>query len=88
MVAGMLSFTLITFHLALMAYFHGEMPTDTMGLAGSNALRDSLGSLTTGLNRLEHFVVGIIDVATLLHYLVTTCLFLGFAILSTTRLND
>jgi len=88
MVAGMLSFTLLTLHLALMAYFHGEMPTDTMGLAAANTLRDSLGSLTTGLDRLVHFVVGIIDIATLLNYLVTTCLFLGFTILATTRLND
>jgi hypothetical protein len=71
-----------------MGYFYGEMPTDTMGLAAVNVLRDSLGSLTTGLERLEHFVVGLIDIATLLHYLVTTCLFLGFAIIATTRLND
>tara|TARA_Y100000588_G_C14217636_1_gene909555 strand:- start:1356 stop:1919 length:564 start_codon:yes stop_codon:yes gene_type:complete len=88
MVAGMLSFTLLTLHLALMAYFHGEMSTDTMGIAATNVFRNSLGSLTTGLDKLEHFVVGIIDIATLLNYFMTTCLFLGFSILATARLND
>ena len=88
MVAGMLAFSLLALHLALMTFFHGESTVGETGTTTGSFLRESMGSLLSGLDRLEHFAVGLIDVQTLFHYLITTGLFLGFAILTTERASD
>lgn len=85
MVAGMLAFTLITLHLSVMTFFHGSTPSSDADTFLSAFLREATGSLTSGLDELEHFVLGAPELKTLLQFLVTTTLFLGLATLATGR---
>ncbi len=88
MVAGMLAFTMLALHLALMTFSRGETTASRTGASTESFFRESMGSLLSGLDRLEHFAVGLIDIQTIFHYLITAALFLGFAILATERAND
>ena len=85
MVAGMLAFSLITLHLALMTFFHGSNPVSANDSFLHTFLREATGSLTSGLDKLEHFVLGAPELKTLIHFFVTTALFLGLATLATGR---
>ena len=60
MVAGMLTFTLLTLYLAVMAFLFGDY-RDFSNPSGLKEFIDiCLGSLNQGLNKAQHFAVGII----------------------------
>ena len=87
MVAGMLTFTLLTLYLAVMAFSFGEY----RNFSNPSGLREfteiCLGSLSQGLTKAQHFAVGIIDFATLFHQAVLAFLFLSLASLRIERLK-
>jgi ABC-2 type transport system permease protein len=83
MVAGMLTFTLLTLYISCMAYSFGR---DASQL--ENGLFDiiytSFNSIINGLDKLEKFSVGIIDISTILHQLSLTFFCL---VLTTIQIN-
>ena len=87
MVAGMLTFTLLTLYLAVMAFTFGEHQNISSPSDLNQFLQVGLGSLNQGLNKAQHFAVGIIDLSTLLHQAVLTFLFLGLSALQVERLK-
>jgi ABC-2 type transport system permease protein len=87
MVAGMLTFTLLTLYLAVMAFTFGEHQTNSSPSELNHFIEICLGSLNQGLNKAQHFAVGIIDLSTLLHQALLTFLFLGLAALQVERLK-
>jgi len=87
MVAGMLTFTLITLYLSTMAFSFGEN-TDFQNPTNFNEfLSTCLGSLNQGLNKAQHFAVGIIDISTLLHQGIICIFFLWITSLQIERLK-
>lgn len=87
MVAGMLTFTLLTLYLAVMAFSFGEYRNFSNPTGLKEFIEICLGSLNQGLSKAQHFAVGIIDLATLLHQFVLAFLFLTFATLKVERLK-
>lgn len=75
MVAGMLTFTLLTLYISFMAFSFGKNTDKSENILG-NILYHSLNSIINGLNKLEHFSVGLIDISTILHQLALTLFFL------------
>ena len=88
MVAGMLCFTLLALHVGIMAFSHGKTTPPSSTIEAEIIIRQSMGSLLAGFDKMEHFVVGLIDVQTLIYFIITTGLFLGLAILATERASD
>lgn len=87
MVAGMLTFTLLTLYLAAMAFSFGEYGNHSEGLSLEGFFQVCLGSINQGLNKAQHFAVGVIDLSTLLHQGVIAFLFLALATLQIERLK-
>jgi len=87
MVAGMLSFTLLTLYLTAMAFDFGESIDHDNIYTFSDFLGICLGSLNQGLNKAQHFAVGVVDVSTLLHQFNITCLFLWLTTLQVEKLK-
>ena len=86
MVAGMLSFTLITVYISIMAlsinYGNHYSENDQI----SKILIDCIIPVTQGLEKLEQFSVGFIDFSTILHQLVLTIFFLVLSSIQISRL--
>ena len=87
MVAGMLSFTLLTLYLSIMAFSFGESSSLNSIDNFSDFWNACLGSFGHGLHKLQHFSVGLIDVSTIFHQLILSFLFLSLATLQVERLN-
>ena len=87
MVAGMLSFTLLTLYLAIMAFSLGDTPQTESIDQFSDFWNASLGSFGNGLHKLQHFAVGLIDAGTIFHQLILGFFFLSLATLQIERLN-
>ena len=87
MVAGMLTFTLLTLYLAVMAFSLGEYRSFSTPTGLEEFIEVCLGSLHQGLNKAQHFAVGIIDVSTLLHQAVVVFLFLSLATIKVEHLK-
>ena len=87
MVAGMLSFTLLTLYLAIMAFSLGDTPQTESIDQFSDFWNASLGSFGNGLHKLQHFAVGLIGVGTIFHQLILGFFFLSLATLQIERLN-
>ena len=85
MVAGMLTFTLLALKLGTMTYFYNDYDQSSSALTTETMIYDLIGSILTGFDKLEHFVIGFIDFQTLLNFTLTTTLFLAFSIISTER---
>ena len=66
MVAGMLTFTLLTLYIAVMAFSYGESSDSHLMESPTDLFRSCLGSLDDGLDKLQHFAVGVIDIGTIL----------------------
>ena len=78
MVAGMLSFTILTVYLALMAFAFGE--TSELEYSwNTKLLWACTNSLFSGLNKMQSFSVGLIDIQTVLHQAILTGYFLFLA---------
>ena len=87
MVAGMLSFSLITLYLAIMAFSYGD-PSEVSTNSSFEELIQSIGgSLNNGLDKLQFFAVGIIHIPTILHQLIVVFLFLFLATLQVERIR-
>jgi len=87
MVAGMLTFTLLTLYLSAMTFSFGEtIENHTLDDLG-DLINVCLGSINQGLNKAQNFAVGIIDLATLLHQLAITSFFLWITIIQVERLK-
>jgi hypothetical protein len=87
MVAGMLSFTLLTLYLAIMAFSLGDTPQTESIDQFSDFWNASVGSFGNGLHKLQHFAVGLIDIGTIFHQLILGFFFLSLATLQIERLN-
>lgn len=85
MVAGMLTFTLLTLQIGIMTYFYNVNDQSSYTISSETIIHDSLGSIFTGFDRLEHFVIGFIDFQTIFHFILTTVLFLAFSVIATER---
>ena len=87
MVAGMLSFTLLTLYLAVMAFSFGDSSLGAPIDGFSDFWHASMGSFAHGLHKLQHFSVGLVDMGTILHQLILGFFFLSLATLQVERLN-
>ncbi|HAE11296.1 MAG: hypothetical protein CMI21_05315 [Opitutae bacterium] len=87
MVAGMLSFTLLTLYLSLMAFSFGETSSPDSIDSLTDFWNASVGSIGNGLDKLQHFSVGLVDAGTILHQIIFTFFFLSLATLQVERLN-
>lgn len=87
MVAGMLSFSLITLYLSVMAFSYGEPSrinefdslSEIIGMIG--------GSLNRGLDKINYFAVGIIHIPTILHQIIVVFFFLSLATLQIEKIR-
>ena len=70
-----------------MAFSFGEYRDLTTPKGVEEFIEICLGSLNQGLNKAQHFALGIIDLSTILHQLVLCFLFLSFATLKIERLK-
>ena len=87
MVAGMLSFTLITLYISLMS-ISSKSNINNGNLEGNyQLLEQSLAPLTNGFEKLEQFSVGFIDVATIFHQIIFIMFFLVLSTIQLNRLN-
>lgn len=83
MVAGMLTFTLLTLYISCMAYSYGR-DTNQINDELLNIIYHSFNSMINGLEKLEQFSVGLIDISTVLHQLSLTLFCL---VLTTIQIN-
>ena len=87
MVAGMLTFTLLTLYLSIMAVSFGEI-SDTQIFSGfSQFLWSCIGSMFHGLNKMQNFSVGLIEIQTILHQFVVIFYFLFLASIQVDRMR-
>jgi hypothetical protein len=86
MVAGMLTFTLLTIYISLMAFSFGET-THENNNNFYNIIKIGLGNLGNGLKKLEQFSVGLIDIATFFNQSAIIIFFLILTTIQVNRLN-
>jgi ABC-2 type transport system permease protein len=87
MVAGMLSFSLITLYLAVMAFSYGE-PSQVDQFNSYEDLFAMLGgSLYRGLDKIQFFALGVLHVPTILHQLIVVFFFLSLATLQIEKIR-
>lgn len=88
MVAGMLTFTLLTAYLSIMVFSFGNQTSNTYYTI-SQKLSDGLfGTYINGLDKFGQFSVGLIDLSTILNQLVLTIFFLILSTIQIERLNN
>ena len=87
MVAGMLSFSLITLYLAIMAFSYGE-PTKVDEFRSYDDLFAMVGgSLHRGLDKIQFFALGVLHIPTILHQLIVVFFFLSLAKLQVEKIR-
>ena len=88
MVAGMLSFTLITLYISLMALStSAKKANDENPKAGYDFFEQSLAPFTNGFDKLEQFSVGFINLSTIFHQVIFTIFILILSSVQLNRLN-
>ena len=88
MVAGMLSFTLITLYISLMALSSSAKNSIAINSKPIyQFLEQSLAPFTNGFDKLEQFSVGFIDLSTILHQITFTMFVLILSSIHLNRLN-
>ncbi len=85
MVAGMLTFTLLTLYLSVMMFYFGENIDSQFTNGPAQLFWSCFGAIFGGLNKMQYFSVGIIDIPTVLYQLVVTFYFL---ILASTQIDQ
>ena len=88
MVAGMLTFTLLTIYLSVMSFSFGNGNSQADRSNFNEFINGSLGSLSDGLNKLQYFSVGLIDVGTILNQIALIAFFLILSTVQVERLNN
>ena len=53
----------------------------------ADLIRSCLGSLDDGLDKLQHFAVGVIDIGTILHQMIILLFFLSLATIQIERIK-
>jgi ABC-2 type transport system permease protein len=87
MVAGMLTFTLLTLYISIMSFSFGDNSSNEYS-SNYEILMDSfLGSFKNGLDKLEQFSVGLIDVSTILNQVSITVFFLILTTIQIERIS-
>ena len=87
MVAGMLSFSLITLYLSVMAFSYGEPNQNNEFNSLSEILGLLGGSLNRGLDKINYFAVGILHIPTILHQIIVVFFFLSLATLQVEKIR-
>ncbi|MEJ6524842.1 MAG: ABC transporter permease subunit [Opitutales bacterium] len=87
MVAGMLTFTLLTLYIALMTFSFGDSTSTEYSSKPEKLIAALFGSFNKGLIKLEQFSVGLIDISTILHQISLTIFFLILSAIQIERLN-
>ena len=87
MVAGMLSFSLITLYLSVMAFSYGEPNQNNEFNSLSEILGFLGGSLNRGLDKINYFAVGILHIPTILHQIIVVFFFLSLATLQVEKIR-
>jgi ABC-2 type transport system permease protein len=85
MVAGMLTFTLLTLYLSFMIFYFGENIEFQFFSGFAQIAWSIFGAVFGGLNKMQYFSVGIIDIPTVLYQMVVTFYFL---ILASTQIDQ
>ena len=88
MVAGMLTFSILTMLLASMTLSLGDTPDNANISNPFEFFMTCLGSIANGMSKIEFFVVGIIDVSTILHQALLATLFLTLTVIQVENLNQ
>ena len=87
MVAGMLTFSILTMLLASMTLSLGDTPDNANISNPFEFFMTCLGSIANGMSKIEFFVVGIIDISTILHQALLATLFLTLTVIQVENLN-
>ena len=88
MVAGMLTFTLLTAYLSIMVFSFGNQTSDAY-FTNYQKLTDGLfGTYINGLDKFGQFSVGLIDLSTILNQAALTIFFLILSTIQIERLNN
>lgn len=88
MVAGMLTFSLITVYLSIMTFSFGTDSSVEYSSKLDHFISCCTGSLGNGLEKLEYFSVGLIDISTILNQVVLIVFFLVLSIIKIERINN
>lgn len=87
MVAGMLTFSLISISLGIMSVSYGDvMPIDNTNFI-EHLFHSIGGSISGGLDKLQSFSVGIVDLSTIFHQLILVFFFLSLATLQVEKMR-
>ena len=78
---------LLTLYLTAMAFDFGESIDHENIYTFGDFIGICLGSLNQGLNKAQHFAVGVVDLSTLLHQFTITCFFLWLTSLQVEKLK-
>ncbi len=87
MVAGMLTFTLLTLYLSFMAFSYGESQNAHSIDDFATFIHSCMGSIYSGFDKLQNFSVGLLDISTILHQIIVIIYFLSLATLQIERLK-
>ena len=87
MVAGMLSFSLITLYLAIMAFSYGEPSKIDEFRSYDDLFAMVGGSLHRGLDKIQFFALGVLHIPTILHQLIVVFFFLSLAKLQVEKIR-
>lgn len=87
MVAGMLSFSIITLYISVMAFSYGE-PSQNNEINTFGEIFGMIGgSLNKGLDKINYFAVGILHIPTILHQIIVVFFFLSLATLQVEKIR-
>ena len=79
MVAGMLTFTLLALYLSVMTLSFSDNLEGNIYSGFNHFLWACFGSMFNGLNEMQSFSVGLIDIQTILHQIIVMLYFLALA---------
>ena len=88
MVAGMLTFTLLTLYLSFMAFSYGESQNVQSIDGFTTFIHSCMGSVYSGFDKLQNFSVGLLDLSTIFHQIIVIIYFLSLATLQIERLKN
>ena len=86
MVAGMLTFTLLTLYISGMAYAFGHDLNTNKGDI-SDIIFGSINAVIGGLDKLDEFSMGLIDISTILHQIVLSLFFIAMTTIQISKIQ-
>ena len=88
MVAGMLTFTLLTAYLSMMVFSFGNQTSEIYFTSYQKLINGVFGIYTNGLDKFGQFSVVLIDLSSILNQVVLTIFFLILSTIQIERLNN